>query len=379
MHRLSPLDGLRGYLALWVVVGHVMQETTFGRAGGLINQPVLAVDCFMAISGFVIFMLLDQKREHYGTFIFRRFFRIYPVYLILFLLSIPCIAISRADLLLPHQLASPAVIAQTLHVYDSLWDHRWIHIPLHLALLQGLVPSRFLPHSSTAFLAPAWSLSLEWQFYLVAPFAFALLFSKAAWHRVTLGIVCAAFILESRHLLPSVDQGAALVFQLPFFLLGMASYLLYRETEKLTFAADYVFPFVLMISLGIYEVAGKPPEIVPFLLWALVLALIMEPAHSYSSRLLTPLFTHRAILWAGQVSYSIYLSHILVLVIAHYFLLKYFFALTQVEFFAVLLFSTLAITLLVSALLYGTIEAPFIALGRRLARSWRPSQKRVET
>jgi peptidoglycan/LPS O-acetylase OafA/YrhL len=36
-------------------------------------------------------------------------------------------------------------------------------------MLHGLVPEILLPNSSDTFLPPAWSISSEWQFYLVAP------------------------------------------------------------------------------------------------------------------------------------------------------------------------------------------------------------------
>ncbi len=38
-----------------------------------------------------------------------------------------------------------------------------------------MVPENVMPFAGTAFLGPAWSLSLEWQFYLVAPVLIGLL------------------------------------------------------------------------------------------------------------------------------------------------------------------------------------------------------------
>ena len=47
--------------------------------------------------------------------------------------------------------------------------HWWQHILVHLTMLHAIVPSAWLPSSQFAFLPPAWSISLEFQLYLVAP------------------------------------------------------------------------------------------------------------------------------------------------------------------------------------------------------------------
>ena len=94
VHRLAPIEGLRAYLALWVVVTHVMFFSSAAFQGlnpagalrglvRLLESGPLAVQVFMIISGFVITVLLDKRRENYAQFIVRRFFRLYPVYLLL--------------------------------------------------------------------------------------------------------------------------------------------------------------------------------------------------------------------------------------------------------------------------------------------------------
>ncbi|HKQ40469.1 MAG TPA: hypothetical protein VJ063_20530, partial [Verrucomicrobiae bacterium] len=68
--RLAAIEGLRGYLALWVLVCHVMWSSGFEvNALSMLPQIVAkgryAVEVFMIISGFVIFFLLDKQRENY--------------------------------------------------------------------------------------------------------------------------------------------------------------------------------------------------------------------------------------------------------------------------------------------------------------------------
>lgn len=55
---------------------------------------------------------------------------------------------------------------------ESWWANIHWNIPLHLLMLHGVVPEVLVARAPGAFLAPAWSVSLEWQFYLVAPLAY---------------------------------------------------------------------------------------------------------------------------------------------------------------------------------------------------------------
>ena len=41
------------------------------------------------------------------------------------------------------------------------------HLLAHILLLQGVLPQGLLPYAYVTLLGPAWSLSTEWQFYLL--------------------------------------------------------------------------------------------------------------------------------------------------------------------------------------------------------------------
>ena len=88
MKEIPLVEGLRGYLALWVVIDHLLGCCGYGlnNLSGLfyiLRSGWYAVDLFIIISGFVVFYLLDNKEEKYKQFIIRRFFRIWPLFIFL--------------------------------------------------------------------------------------------------------------------------------------------------------------------------------------------------------------------------------------------------------------------------------------------------------
>ncbi|HEO1574281.1 TPA: acyltransferase [Klebsiella aerogenes] len=89
MRYIKELEGLRGLMALWVVFGHSL------AALPIINKHLpptalnsYAVDVFIMLSGFVIFFMIDNKRQPYLQYIVQRFFRIFPLYILVLVISI---------------------------------------------------------------------------------------------------------------------------------------------------------------------------------------------------------------------------------------------------------------------------------------------------
>src|SRR5262249_30577252 len=122
-----------------------------------------------------------------------------------------------------------------------------------------------------------------------------------------------------------------------------------------------VGPAVVALS---YLLTHSPPVVV----WSAVF--VAAYAHdSFGSRHLTAVLESGPARALGQLSYSVYLSHTIVLLLAMLLLEKLGAAsIGQWPFFLVLLTLTLSGTLGVSWLLYKFLEAPFIALGKRAAR-----------
>ncbi|MBC8038204.1 MAG: acyltransferase family protein, partial [Rhizobiales bacterium] len=89
--RIHEFEALRGALAAWVVIGHVFKHSGYAPDAlypfPLLGDPGMPVDVFIILSGFVIFSLLDHKHEGYWPFITRRFFRLFPLFLVVLLVS----------------------------------------------------------------------------------------------------------------------------------------------------------------------------------------------------------------------------------------------------------------------------------------------------
>ena len=181
MKKIEALDGLRGWMALWVVFFHSASLAGFNiiKNGSSIATAIdgtLAVDVFILLSGFVISVLLRQKGELYLPFIIRRALRLFPVYFFVLIISISMLGFTRSTLKqIPF---STTKNVERVEIIDKTKEHFSFHVLSHLILFKGIIPDKVLPLSSYSLVGQAWSLSLEWQFYLIAPFLIALIVGR---------------------------------------------------------------------------------------------------------------------------------------------------------------------------------------------------------
>jgi peptidoglycan/LPS O-acetylase OafA/YrhL len=171
MRKLDSIESLRGWMAWWVVIGHAIHIS--GTNALFVHMPLkllpangAAVDVFMVISGFVITNLILGKREPYLTYIAKRAWRLLPL-----MATMIVVSVLARNLYYEAYIVNPwAAEAAMRKLRFSAEEHDWLQFAvLHLTMLHGAIPENVFRFSSTAFLAPAWSISLEWQFYLLAP------------------------------------------------------------------------------------------------------------------------------------------------------------------------------------------------------------------
>jgi peptidoglycan/LPS O-acetylase OafA/YrhL len=161
--RLECLDGLRGALAFYVLLWHLVPFTTLPA---WIVWPLLhgqaGVDMFFVLSGMVIVRSLEHYDYHARPFLIARAARIFPVFLPVFALAVAVQPVSIDFAGMPWIAPdSPARM-----IWSDGWPHSWAaDLLAHLTMLHGIFPNAVLPHVWVSFLGAAWSLSSEWQFY----------------------------------------------------------------------------------------------------------------------------------------------------------------------------------------------------------------------
>ena len=329
-------------------------------------QNQYAVDIFVIVSGYVIFLLLDNKGENYKAFICRRFFRLYPVFIFLFAISIPMSLLWKWNLQHGQYLATFRTNS-FLDEISNVWQNwRW-NVLWHLPMLHGIAPDPgWHKCTDTAFLGAAWSISLEWQFYLIAPLAYLAAISSKPLHRLGISVFC-LYLFMGKSILPKdlayayAMHGAFLPFHIAYFFIGAVSYFAYKKFRQS--CSDVFFPVSVCVGIFLWELG----QIIPIALWIMFLGLLLEHPNSLSRKFSARIFEHPLAQFIGRISYSIYLSHILVLVTFQYLLLKNLPNLSQAVHFWILLGTTTVGTIFVSWVLYRLIEVPGIRLGHKVA------------
>ncbi len=301
MGRLTRLDGLRGVLAVYVMLGHAIP---FVRLPAGLAQPFshgeAAVDLFFALSGLVIINSLERG---HGTFWFRfrhfmlaRAWRLLPVYFCVLALAAVLIELPSPLPVMPWIAHSQA--AQQTWAMQPPHPLLW-HLAAHITLLHGLLPQGVLPYAWISLLGPAWSLSTEWQFYLLAALTVPLL-PKRALEIAALALLGlgAAYHFAASALPPAWQFSRAfLPDAAPYFAIGIASALWLRGGSPLLLGLSLITTCALGLATAVPAKALIP------LGWGLALLAQRYPRLP----LLPKLLDSRAAQYLGAISYPLYL------------------------------------------------------------------------
>ena len=376
MTYFRGMEGARAWLSWAVVFSHIVHMT-----GADFLYPYLkaflvlgdyAVNIFIMISGFVITSLILEKHESYKVYISRRFLRIYPVYLLCLIIGVFA-SEYYADVMMAHPWGAQSMPTERLaESMASLDGNGYLyHILAHLSLLHGAIPNNILYDSQYMFLAPAWSLSLEWQFYLIAPFLIVLIRKP---HGAVIAALLTLFFLTLYQAglfgffrLHSILAGAGV-----FFAVGIGYRFLVDKLPRLQ-----AYPLALiLIAIGASAYGYKT---FPFILFSILViyTLVDSPLKKpdvYIEKIMHAALDSRIAKYLGKISYSTYLIHAPIIQFSIYLLCSYT-ELSLTETALVLCVIVPPLTLAASSLINKVVEQPFIDFGRRVFSKKQPQKQ----
>ncbi len=367
MKHFRSLDGVRAWLAWSVVLFHMILLTAADQWKPILaNADILSrvrVPCFLIISGFVITHLLLEKKEHYFPYIVRRFLRIYPLYLFCLALGIFATYLhfaAFADHPWGNYVPQPLLLSEELA--GSHGTTLRLHLLAHLTMTHGLISDSVLPGTQFMFLGPAWQVSLEWQFYMLAPLILVGL-------RTQRGKIILALLTVVG--LAAFQRGWFGVFHDPSFLPGAGIYFAVGIATRLVYPklpALSKYPAAAVILAG--GLVFFTRSLFPFFLWlAFIVWLRVEHATDAVSRGIDRFadlaLNSKVARYLGTRSYSTYLIHEPIIHIVVYVCIKKF-SLGIAQTVGITFVAVPIMTLGAAIVLYKYVESPFIAFGKRL-------------
>jgi peptidoglycan/LPS O-acetylase OafA/YrhL len=312
MQKFHSVDGLRGWLACLVVLYHTVQMSgAHFLVGGAYSYFSVfgdgSVTVFIIVSGFVITHLILSKPEPYLAYISRRFMRLFPVFAVCCVAGVIVLTFARTAVPMSDLYTWPEHL---LDWSDAQEQNFWGHLLAHATMLHGAVPNGILPEAQFAFLPSAWIVSLEWQFYIVAPLVVWLMRSKH-WGSslisvlVVLGLAGYSRVLSSQYGLPSFLPAAG-----QYFLIGIATRLFCKEGMFSAPAA------VGLASLGLGFLLDQfaAGVWVGFVAYLFCQRNSTDPWNHRYIEMADGALLNRTSLYLGSRTYTIYLAHYPVLI-----------------------------------------------------------------
>lgn len=364
MRRLDSLDGVRGVLAVYVLLGHMAPFAPLPEwLQSAVSHGGAAVDLFFALSGLVITQSLLHAGGRPVPFLIARVARIFPVFLVVF-----AAAVAVAPQSCGFQLMPWIGVESTAHeICSSAWPRAWMpELLAHLTMTHGLFPNAMLPDAWVSFLGAAWSLSAEWQFYFLALLA-ARKGRWLCWILMALAVAGAAWQLAapdawqfSRAFLPNKGH---------FFALGVASVGVVRLQEGAWRRYWLVFAATVLLC----ATQGTLGKMLPPLAWTALLAIQAEPMngmlHAAGAVLRSRVARH-----FGAISYCLYLVNEPI----HKVIAPGLARLAGGDgrlFTAMWVPAAVGVPIAAAIVLHVWLEAPALRWGRTVARRFFPDQR----
>jgi exopolysaccharide production protein ExoZ len=276
------------------------------------------VDFFFAISGYVISVVTDRPSFSAGPFLVKRIFRLYPLVIVFCLFQ--------------YWLHAAPILDVTL-------DHSWQRILYGMSLLPG---------SGERYYAVTWTLEHEVIFYLLAAIV------VPSFGRMGLAAILALLVAITYFFQPALGSIHIFTMVHADFLAGLLAYQYRERLERL----GTLMPAVG--SLALYWLAYRG-----YFQLALASGSFLALVAFMNIRWDLKRFPLRLAVILGDASYSIYMSHWILLYLSYWLAYKLAVDPSIAELWR---FSTLGAICIVSTMLWYGFEKPINQFGHRLSR-----------
>ncbi len=364
------LDGLRFIAALLVIIHHVQlnnkemglpnifgsgvdSEYQIGHLDSVIHViGKLGVVLFFSLSGFLITYLLMIEKERtdtiaVGKFYLRRVMRIWPLYFLIVIFSL---------------FIAPHIDFLSMPEYDiaTVQAHLWLKAFLFLFFLPNLL---MVGLGIIPFAGQTWSIGTEEQFYLMWPWIM-----KRAKNKMNVLItIITIYLIVSAILNANLSDGYLYqlakrfwgVFNIDIMAIGgVASVLVFEKRKILKFlfrkSTQWINLGVIALLIGL----GVHFPVLHFEIYGILFTILIMNLASNPDSILN--LEHKALKYAGKISYGLYMYHSLVILLVLKTLQKF-----DINNDYLLFILSVVFSIVFATLSYEFFEKQFLKLKKR--------------
>ena len=347
---IKPLTSFRFFAALAVFLSHLTFLSNFNETEWIFEkifyEGYLGVTFFFILSGFILTYNYHEKfdeinKEKIKGFLKARIARIYPVYLLTFVIAIPL---------------SIGVILKEPLIYLVVGI-------INLLMLQSFIP---VPSVYFSFNGPSWSISVEMFFYVLFPFLIYLVMqkvkiSKKIWLLLFVcfvyicGLILAYYMRDSElahwlfYILP--------IFRILDFIIGIIISLWFIRVKQkgLIIASVRLMTYMeftaILLLILVFYFHENVHQTLRFWGYYQPIMILIIGVFAFQKGYISKLLSNERLIYLGEISFSFYMIHQLVIRYA-----------TNVSIInsnpIVFILFTLLVSLIASHLIYKYYEIP---------------------
>jgi peptidoglycan/LPS O-acetylase OafA/YrhL len=342
---IKPLTPLRFAAAVWVLAFFFGDRLglQWREASGFIAKGYMGVDLFFILSGFILAHVYGPQiigqRFNYGSFLWARLARLYPVHLVTL----------GALVLLVIVAGAVGLEVNAAFDFSTLWGQ------ILMVQAWGVIPTGGWNH-------PAWSISAEWFAYLVFPISFGVigLIKRAPWASVALAgsafgglfMLVPTFGFFGGVSLTELTQNGGALRIIPSFLMGVALWRL-GQTTLLSSSTAWAGAALSLVWVVLAPSLGANDAVTWVGLVGLIFCLAETSKTGTGGLMAAPLA-----LWLGEASYSLYMVHMPVDLVWFQVIGKVFQPEPGSSLALILVLGAMVASMIGAAILYQFIERP---------------------